>query len=208
MPVQVRTDDDLLDRAMLTPADLSVVTSGAVGRQVRRPVACAAPIAYNWGSPATAGLWRVDARDGAGGGQLVYSYFVKLLRHVRLWPGLAMLPTDALREEMVRDVPWRFELDMYESGIGSLLPAGLRTPVLHHVKHADNGHIGLWWEFITQRPGPWRLEDYRRAAYLLGRLAARRREGVRPTIRFPRWRATQAQAPPCRPTPSPGSCAA
>jgi len=71
--------------------------------------------------------------------QLVYSYFVKLLRHVRLWPGLAMLPTDALREEMVRDVPWRFELDMYESGIGSLLPAGLRTPVLHHVKHADSG---------------------------------------------------------------------
>ena len=68
MPVQVRTDDDLLDRAMLTPADLSVVTSGAVGRQVRRPVACAAPIAYNWGSPATAGLWRVDVRDGAGGG--------------------------------------------------------------------------------------------------------------------------------------------
>jgi len=89
-----------------------------------------------------------------------------------------MLPTDALREEMVRDVPWRFELDMYESGIGSLLPAGLRTPVLHHVKHADNDHIGLWWEFITQRPGPWRLEDYRRAAYLLGRLAARRREGA------------------------------
>ena len=43
---------------------------------------------------------------------------------------------------------------------------------------ADNDHIGLWWEFITQRPAPWRLADYRRAAYLLGRLAARRREGA------------------------------
>jgi hypothetical protein len=51
--VQAHTDDDLLDRAMLTPADLSVVTSGAVHRQVRSLVARAAPVAYDWGSPGT-----------------------------------------------------------------------------------------------------------------------------------------------------------
>jgi hypothetical protein len=124
--VQAPTDDDLFDRAMLTPADLAVVTSGAAHRRVRDPVASAAPIAYDWGSPATAGLWRVDVRHGAGG-PLVYRYFVKLLRHVRLWPGLAMLPTDALREEMASSFPWRFELDMYQSGIGPLLPAGTHT---------------------------------------------------------------------------------
>jgi Phosphotransferase enzyme family len=81
-------------------------------------------------------------------------------------------------DTMASYFPWRFELDMYQSGIGSLLPPGMRMPVLHHVKHAGDDHIGLWWEFITQRPGPWQLDDYRRAAYLLGRLAARRREGA------------------------------
>jgi hypothetical protein len=61
----------------------------------------------------------------------------------------------------------------------------MRMPVLHHVKHASDDHIGLWWEFITQRPGRWRLADYRRAAYLLGRLAARRRDGAAVNGRLP-----------------------
>jgi len=46
------------------------------------------------------------------------------------------------------------------------------------VKYADEDHVALWWEFVPERPGPWQLADYRRAAYLLGRMAARRREGA------------------------------
>jgi hypothetical protein len=67
---------------------------------------------------------------------------------------------------------------MYDCGIGDVLPAGMRTPRLHHVKRTDGDHLGLWWEFVTERPAPWHLADYRRAAFLLGRLAARRRDGA------------------------------
>jgi hypothetical protein len=180
MPVQARcsaqASDDLVGHLALTPAELSVVT-GCLPRQARTPEVSFVPIPYDWGSPATAGLWRADVHEAADGGPPVCSYFVKLLRHIRLWPGLAMVP-DAVRAEMVSRLPWRFELDMYESGIGSILPDGMRTPVLHLAKRADDDHIALWWEFIAQRSGPWQLDDYRRAAYLLGRLAARRRDGA------------------------------
>ena len=74
---------------------------------------------------------------------------------------------------------------MYESGIGAVLPDGMRTPALHHVRYPDADHIALWWEFVPQRPGPWQLADYRRAAYLLGRLAARRKEGAEVNRRLP-----------------------
>ena len=67
---------------------------------------------------------------------------------------------------------------MAESGISRVLPPGMRAPVLHHVRHADADHVALWWEYVSQRPGPWRLPDYQRAARLLGRLAARRRAGA------------------------------
>ena len=140
-------------------------------------MACAAPVAYDWGSPATAGLWRVDVREGSADGPVACSFFVNLLRDIRLWAGLASIPA-ALRADFTDFYPWRYELDMYECGIGSVLPDGMRTPVLHHVKYADADHIALWWEFITQRQGQWAQPDYERAAYLLGRLAARRREGA------------------------------
>jgi Phosphotransferase enzyme family len=106
------------------------------------------------------------------------AFFVKLVRNPRLWPGLSFLPGDAARAEFIDYYPWQFELDIHEAGIGAVLPDGMRTPVLHHVVRADDEHLALWWEFIQQRPGPWELADYRLAARLLGRLAARRRAGA------------------------------
>lgn len=173
--------------ASLTPAELAQVTSAAVGRPVRPASTLVTPIPYDWGSPATAGLWRVvvsgqpaqaPGHDAQAAGPVSYTYFVKLLRHPRRWPGLAHLPDQASRDEFVGFFPWRFELDMLECGIGDVLPAGMRTPRLHHVKSTDQDHLGLWWEFITERPAPWDLPGYRRAAFLLGRLAARRRDGA------------------------------
>ena len=74
---------------------------------------------------------------------------------------------------------------MYESGIAEALPPGLRTPVLHTVKHVDADHIALWFEYVEQQHGRWNLADYRRAAYLLGRLAARRKDGAAVNARLP-----------------------
>jgi hypothetical protein len=180
MPVLHQHGDDMVGLASLTPAELAEITSTAVGRAIRPTRTRVIPIPYDWGSPATAGLWRVDVagQPSQAAGPVSYTFFVKLLRHPRLWPGLAHLPDQASRDEFVGFFPWRFELDMYECGIGEMLPDGMRTPRLHHVKRTDADHLGLWWEFVTERPASWQLADYRRAAFLLGRLAARRRDGA------------------------------
>ncbi len=175
--------EETLGLAALSSGELSEITSRVTGLPFGDPVVSVTPVAYNWGSPATAGLWRVDVTDA--GEVASCAYFVKLLRHTRLWPGLGFLPDDASRADFIEHFPWRAELDMYESEIGAVLPEGLRTPVLHHVSYSGVDHIALWWEFVPQRPVPWQLADYRRAAYLLGRLAARRREGAEVNRRLP-----------------------
>ena len=90
--------DDAFRLAALGPADLTAVASSAVGRNVAEPTATAAPINYDWGSPVTGGLWRVDV---ASGGVEVCTFFVKLVHHTRLWPALSHFPDDEARAEFV-----------------------------------------------------------------------------------------------------------
>ncbi len=181
-----------LGPAGLDEAELAATTSAALGVDVDLVGVTCLPVAYSSGSPATAGLWRVDVRADTSVWVRSYSYFVKLLRHVRRWPSLGLIPETA-RQEFVERFPWRFELDMHDCGIGEVLPEGMRLPVLHRAHRADGDHIGLWWEYVDQRPGPWRLADFARAARLLGRLAARRRDGAEANHRLPEpWRS----APP------------
>jgi hypothetical protein len=169
--------DELFQLAAPAPAELSALVSAAAGREVPEPRTLVTPIGYDWGSPVTAGLWRVDVTD-MGGGPGFCTFFVKLVRHTRLWPLLRSLPSDEDRAQFVSYYPWHYELDIHEAGIESVLPPGLRMPVLYHVARPDSDHMGLWWEFIDQRPSRWELADYRLAARLLGQLAARRRAGA------------------------------
>ena len=176
MTVMTQAAEEVLGPAALTGAEIGRMTSAITGMPQRAADVRMTPLDCDPGSPATGGLWQVDVLDSAGAA--VYAYFVKLLRHTRLWPGLKYLPDDASRAEFIDFFPWRAELEMHQSGIAAVLPDGMRAPVLHHVKYADADHIALWWEFVPQRPEPWQSADYRRAAYLLGRLAARRRDGA------------------------------
>lgn len=168
-------EDDAFRRAALGPAELAAAASAAAGRPVPDPVAHAVPVGYDRGSPATAGLWRVDVTSN---GVAACTFFVKLVRDIRLWPILAHLPGEEARAEFISYYPWHYELDIHESGIGAVLPDGMRTPLLHRVTRPDEDHVGLWWEYIEQRPGGWTLADYRLAARQLGRLAARRHAGA------------------------------
>jgi hypothetical protein len=172
-----KEDRDALALASLTEARLAEVARAA-GVPVARPQAAFTPIAYDWGSPATAGLWRADVRSQGQSGPPACTFFVKLVRDVRLWDGLRFFPDDASRADFAAYYPWHFELDIHLAGIDSVMPAGMRTPLLYHAKTVDTDHMALWSEFITERSGPWQLADYRRAARLLGQLAARRREGA------------------------------
>jgi hypothetical protein len=173
----LQQDTDVLALASLTDAKLAEVASAA-GIPIARPQATLTPIAYDWGSPATAGLWRADVRSQGQSGPPECTFFVKLVRDVRLWPGLRFFPDETSRADFAAYYPWHFELDIHLAGIESVMPAGMRTPVLYHVKTVGSDHMALWWEFITERSGPWQLAEYRRAARLLGQLAARRREGA------------------------------
>jgi hypothetical protein len=172
--MDVRTGD-LFQLAAPAPGELAAIATAAAGRPIRQPAMQATPIDYDWGSVATAGLWRVDVTDG---GARAATFFVKLVRHTRLWPGLSHVPTEEAKAAFIDYYPWHYELDIHESAIEAVLPPGLRTPLLHGVVRPDADHMGLWWEFIDQRTEPWDLADYRRAARLLGQLAARRRAGA------------------------------
>lgn len=182
---QSRLGDDQFSSAALTMAELAGLANADGGKPVPAAGISVMPIDYDWGSPATAGLWRVGLRQLHGADVSLTSFFVKLLRHPRLWPGLSVLPDKESRASFVEYFPWRFELDMYECGVTDTLPPGLRMPGLRAVKHVDADHIALWFEYIEQQPGGWRLADYRRAAYLLGRLAARRKDGAAVNARLP-----------------------
>jgi hypothetical protein len=178
MPVHLETDSASFAQAELSPETLARMISpnGDVAVDNVRVT----PIRYNWGSPATAGLWRVEVTTHPAAtptnGSNSAKYFVKLLRHLSLWPSLHTLPEPS-RSVFAQRRNWRIELDMYESGIGAVLPPGMRTPVLHHVRRHGDDYVALWWEFVDVDPRPWSVADFARTAYLLGRLAARRAEG-------------------------------
>src|SRR5262245_26573577 len=67
-------------------------------------------IAYESGSPATGGLFRVRGTTGEGH---EFSAFGKLLHHVRHWPRLSQLP-EQFRDQFAAEFPWRGELAAWE----------------------------------------------------------------------------------------------
>lgn len=163
---------------MLPPDLLVSVVSEAVGGTLAEVETTVSAFPYNWGAASTAGLWRVDASGRTSDGNASYAFFVKLLRHPRLWPFLFLVPEGAPRERFVNSMPWRLELEMLECGIAEVLPPGLRAPRLHAVRRYDDEHVALWYEYVENRSGSWSAHDYARTAFLLGRLAARRRAGA------------------------------
>ena len=125
--------EDLFRLATLPPAELRALAETVSGTLMPDLQVSATPLGYDWGSPVTAGLWRVEVTSPDRGGAPGCTFFVKLLHHTRLWPGLRWLPDDAARAEFIDFYPWQYELDIYQSGIGSVLPDGMRTPQLHYV---------------------------------------------------------------------------
>ena len=126
--------------------DISARLSGCAPVEV-----LAAPLPYAFGSPATAGLWKVRAGDA--------TWCVKWIRHASLWPGIAMLPPQ-FRQEFAEQFPWRFELDMAESGIASVMPPGLRTARLDHVESPEAQTDVMWSEWIADDRSLWELDDH------------------------------------------------
>ena len=80
--------EDLFRLAALPPAQLRALAETVSGTLMPDPQVSATPLGYDWGSPVTAGLWRVEVTSPARGGAPGCTFFVKLVRHARLWPEL------------------------------------------------------------------------------------------------------------------------
>jgi hypothetical protein len=119
---------------------------------------------YAYGSPATGGLFRLR---GTG-----WSWFCKVLQHVRHWPGLSQMPAD-VAAEFSATFPWRSELELWDEVYASRMPQGFRPPELHGVVDLGDDRLAVWMEDVPLAAPSCELDLFERAARHLGRWNAR-----------------------------------
>lgn len=119
---------------------------------------------YAFGSPATGGLFRLRG-DG-------WSWFCKLLHHVRHWPGLAAMPPH-VAADFADSFAWRSELELWDPVYASRMPPGFRPPVLHGIVDLGDDRLAVWMEDVEPTATSWDLDRFECVARLLGRWNAR-----------------------------------
>ena len=102
-----------------------------------------------------------------------YAFFVKVTQSWARSPLSHEVP-EPLRSTMAPLLPWRTEPDLYLSDLRDRLPAGLTVPRAFGVFDLDDESTAVWLDMVSVRAVSWDVERHRRAAYLLGRLAASR----------------------------------
>jgi hypothetical protein len=132
------------------------------------------PVDYPIGTPSTEALLRLFGTATTGAGDVVdWSCFVKKFQSARHWEHVDMVP-EGFREAFIQNLPWQLEIAVHRSSMADVLPEGMRLPQAYRIDVYDDDRGTLWMENVVQTPGPWPLERFERAAYLLGRLSARR----------------------------------
>jgi len=132
------------------------------------------PVDYPIGTPSTAALLRLFGTATTTAGDAVgWSCFVKKFQSPRHWAYIDMVP-EQFRAAFIQNLPWQLEIAVHRSGIADVLPDGMRLPQAYRIDVYDDDRGTLWMENIVQEPGPWPMERFERAAYLLGLLSARR----------------------------------
>ena len=156
---------------------LTSLTRDAFGFAADPETTFVEPVAYPFGSPATAALLRVGgpAHNNQAAEGRPWTLFCKVLQHVRHWPLLHLLPPEA-QEEFANDLPWRAELELWNEDMAPTFPTGLRPPLLHAVVDLGDDRLAVWMENVEEDPGPWDLARHARAGHLVGRWNARSRD--------------------------------
>ncbi|MEO8829029.1 phosphotransferase [Lapillicoccus sp.] len=125
---------------------------------------------YDLPSITTAGRYWVSGHAATANGPKPFRIFVK---HVQCWsrsPLFASVPPE-IREMAAAGVPWRTEPLVYRSELAERLPTGLSMPTVLGVYDLDELSASMWLAEVPATDWPWDVDRYRRAAYLLGRLA-------------------------------------
>lgn len=169
----------MTDRALLGAADVDDRTLtgmvadllGVAAADVTLLGSTVEQVAYDVPALTTAGRHWVRVHAATPSGPREVRFFVK---HVRAWhrhPFFEQVPVEA-REMAAASFPWRTEPLAYRSGLRDALPAGLHMPRALGVFDLEDDAAAIWLEEVATGPQPWDLDRYRRAAHLLGRLAA------------------------------------
>lgn len=154
--------------ALLRRAPRDVVIRDVVAEDVGYDQPAITTLTRHW----VRGIAVVDGRD------VPWSLFVKVIQPFQRSPLFQAVP-EQLRE-LVREaiLPWQTEALVYESDLADRLPPGLSVPRAVRVDLTRPELGVLWIEEVPAVAACWDAERYRRAAYLLGRLAGS--ETVRP----------------------------
>jgi hypothetical protein len=169
-----------LGRDALTGDDLTALVRTITGHPEADPRDVRVePVDYPIGTPSTEALLRIFGTATLPTGSpdtytVDWSCFVKKLQSVRHWPLFEVVVPEPVRETFVQNLPWQLEIAVHRSGIAELLPEGMRLAKAYRIDLYDDDRGTLWMENVIQEPGPWPMERFERAAYLLGRLSARR----------------------------------
>jgi hypothetical protein len=167
------------DRRLLGPADvpdheLAGMAARLLGHDleaVELLSSRADEVPYDLPAITTAGRHWVSGVARTPRGDEPFRMFVK---HVQCWsrsPWFQDIPPE-LRDVAAASVPWRTEALVYSSDLGDRLPEGLSMPRALGVFDLDERSAAIWLEEVEHAPAAWTLDRYRRAAHLLGRLAA------------------------------------
>lgn len=109
---------------------------------------------------------RVRLADGS-----TVTAVAKTLRPASASPAFAVIPPEH-HQQVLEDLHWLDEPDVYRSGLGDVLPAPLRMPAVYAIDSTDDELVTLWMEDVADVE-PWSLERYGRTASALGALAGR-----------------------------------
>ncbi|WP_232828507.1 phosphotransferase [Kribbella monticola] len=164
-----------LGRDALDEQEFTELVEAITAEPGARPMSArVVPVDYLIGTPSTEQLLRLfGTAELPSGEQVAWSCFVKKLQSARHWPMIHVVP-EPVRQDFIDKLPWRLEIAVHRSGIADILPDGLRLPTAYRIDEHEDDRAVLWMENVDQAPGCWPLERFERAAYLLGRLSARR----------------------------------
>jgi hypothetical protein len=167
-------------RALLGPADVTddeLAAFAAVDLGVRHATvltSSAEVFPYDRRAITTAGRYLVTGTARTGAGQVrAFSFFVKVIHAYQRSPLRFAIPAH-LRAQAAALIPWHTEADLYRSDLRDRLPDGLTVPRAAAIRDLDADSAALWLERVPVRRVAWDAGRHGRAAYLLGRLAARR----------------------------------
>lgn len=99
------------------------------------------------------------------------SVVAKTLRPASDAPAFESIPPEH-HQQVLEDLHWLVEPDVYRSSLGSVLPEPMRMPIVYLVDDGADGTVTIWMNEVAD-VAPWTLDRYRRTAASLGALAGR-----------------------------------